>query len=111
MVAFRNAVAGTSVTNWRSNGNNAIAFGRGTWGYLVINHEAGSITQTFQTSLPPARTATCSTVTRPPVATAASPTSLARTAGFGATVGAGDGGAERARAAQRHLAQLTDPGF
>lgn len=52
MVGFRNAVSGTSVTNWWSNGNNAIAFGRGSKGYVAINHEGGSLTQTFSTSLP-----------------------------------------------------------
>ncbi|MFI6155761.1 carbohydrate-binding module family 20 domain-containing protein [Kitasatospora sp. NPDC051170] len=52
MVGFRNAVAGTGVTNWWSNGNNAIAFGRGGKGYVAINHETGAITQTFQTGLP-----------------------------------------------------------
>jgi len=52
MVAFRNAVAGTSVTNWWSNGNNAIAFGRGSKGYVAINHEGSAVTRTFQTSLP-----------------------------------------------------------
>jgi alpha-amylase len=52
MVGFRNAVAGTAVTNWWSNGNNAIAFSRGNRGYVAINHESYTITQTFQTSLP-----------------------------------------------------------
>ncbi|MER7071659.1 carbohydrate-binding module family 20 domain-containing protein [Terrabacter sp. NPDC000476] len=52
MVGFRNAVAGTAVTNWWSNGNNAIAFGRGAKGYVVVNHETGPVTSTFQTSLP-----------------------------------------------------------
>ncbi|MFB7910123.1 carbohydrate-binding module family 20 domain-containing protein [Kitasatospora sp. NPDC056076] len=52
MVGFRNAVAGTGVTSWWSNGNNAIAFGRGNRGYVAINHESGAITQTFQTGLP-----------------------------------------------------------
>lgn len=52
MVGFRNAVAGSAVTNWWSNGNNAIAFGRGSAGYVAINHEGAAITQTFQTSLP-----------------------------------------------------------
>ncbi|MBD0738930.1 carbohydrate-binding module family 20 domain-containing protein [Streptomyces sp. CBMA29] len=52
MVGFRNAVSGTAVTNWWSNGNNAIAFGRGGKGYVAINHEGGSLTQTFTTSLP-----------------------------------------------------------
>ncbi|GAA2473563.1 carbohydrate-binding module family 20 domain-containing protein [Streptomyces thermolineatus] len=52
MVGFRNAVAGTALTDWWSNGNDAIAFGRGNKGFVAINHEGGSITQTFQTSLP-----------------------------------------------------------
>ncbi|WP_420492917.1 carbohydrate binding domain-containing protein [Kitasatospora camelliae] len=52
MVGFRNAVAGTAMTNWWSNGNNAIAFGRGDKGFVAINRESGPVTQTFQTSLP-----------------------------------------------------------
>ncbi|MFJ4986509.1 carbohydrate-binding module family 20 domain-containing protein [Streptomyces sp. NPDC088732] len=52
MVGFHNAVAGTAVTNWWSNGNNAIAFGRGSKGFVAINHESGPISQTFTTSLP-----------------------------------------------------------
>ncbi|WP_441246410.1 carbohydrate-binding module family 20 domain-containing protein [Kitasatospora sp. McL0602] len=52
MVGFRNAVAGTGVTNWWSDGSNAIAFGRGSKGYVAINHEGSAVTQTFQTSLP-----------------------------------------------------------
>lgn len=52
MVGLRNAVAGTAVTNCWSDGNNAIAFGRGSAGFVVINHETGVLTQRFQTSLP-----------------------------------------------------------
>ena len=52
MVGFRNAVKSASVTNWWSNGNNAVAFGRGSVGYVVVNHETSAINQTFQTSLP-----------------------------------------------------------
>ncbi|WP_328431359.1 alpha-amylase [Streptomyces sp. NBC_00453] len=52
MVAFRNAVRGESVTNWWDNGGDAIAFGRGSKGYVAINHESGSLTRTYQTSLP-----------------------------------------------------------
>jgi len=52
MVAFRNAVRGQGVTNWWDNGNNQIAFGRGNRGFVVINKEGGSLTRTFQTSLP-----------------------------------------------------------
>ncbi|MGW2546388.1 carbohydrate-binding module family 20 domain-containing protein [Kitasatospora sp. NPDC001574] len=52
MVGFRNAVAGTGLTDWWSNGNNAIAFGRGGKGFVAVNREGGAITRTFQTSLP-----------------------------------------------------------
>ncbi|MEU3447785.1 carbohydrate-binding module family 20 domain-containing protein [Streptomyces thermolilacinus] len=52
MVAFRNVARGQGVTDWWDNGNNAIAFGRGTKAYVAINHEAGPLTRTFQTSLP-----------------------------------------------------------
>ncbi|MEU0968158.1 alpha-amylase family protein [Streptomyces sp. NPDC005917] len=52
MVAFRNAVRGEQVTNWWDDGADAIAFGRGAKGYVAINHESGSLTRTYQTSLP-----------------------------------------------------------
>ncbi|MFE6711063.1 carbohydrate-binding module family 20 domain-containing protein [Streptomyces sp. NPDC057695] len=52
MVAFRNTARGQAVTNWWDNGNNAIAFGRGTKAYVVLNHETSALTRTFQTSLP-----------------------------------------------------------
>jgi alpha-amylase len=52
MVGFRNATSGTAVTQWWDNGNNAIAFGRGDRGYVVINREGGALNRTFQTSLP-----------------------------------------------------------
>ncbi|WP_330283807.1 alpha-amylase [Streptomyces sp. NBC_00588] len=52
MVAFRNATRGQSVTNWWDNGGDAIAFGRGTKGFVAINHESGALTRTYQTSLP-----------------------------------------------------------
>lgn len=52
MVAFHNAVRGQALTNWWDNGSNAIGFGRGSIGYVAINHESGSVTQTYQTSLP-----------------------------------------------------------
>ncbi|MFB6845015.1 alpha-amylase family protein [Streptomyces sp. NPDC056373] len=52
MVAFRNATRGQTVTNWWDNGGDAIAFGRGGKGFVAINHESGSLTRTYQTSLP-----------------------------------------------------------
>jgi alpha-amylase len=52
MVAWRNTASGTAVTNWWDDGNDQIAFGRGSRAYVVINHESGTLTRTFQTSLP-----------------------------------------------------------
>ncbi|MFF3500896.1 carbohydrate-binding module family 20 domain-containing protein [Streptomyces sp. NPDC003247] len=52
MVGWRNTAGDAAVTNWWDNGNNAIAFGRGSNAYVVINHESSSLTGTFQTSLP-----------------------------------------------------------
>ncbi len=51
MVAFRNATDGQPVTDWWDNGNDAIAFGRGSAGFVAINHEGGALTQTFDSSL------------------------------------------------------------
>lgn len=52
MVAFRNTTRGQAVTNWWDNGGNQIAFGRGSAGYVAINHESSALTRTYQTSLP-----------------------------------------------------------
>ncbi|AIR96216.1 carbohydrate-binding module family 20 domain-containing protein [Streptomyces glaucescens] len=52
MVGFRNTAGSAEVTDWWDNGSNAIAFGRGSKAYVAINHESGSLTRTFQTSLP-----------------------------------------------------------
>nr|WP_030364585.1 alpha-amylase family protein [Streptomyces roseoverticillatus] len=52
MVGFRNAVRGAAVTGWWDNGYQAIAFGRGDKGYVVINHEGSALTRTFETGLP-----------------------------------------------------------
>ncbi|GAA2353181.1 carbohydrate-binding module family 20 domain-containing protein [Streptomyces carpaticus] len=51
MVGFRNATRGQGVTDWWDNGANAIAFGRGSQGFVAINHEGGPLTRTYQTSL------------------------------------------------------------
>ena len=52
MVGFHNAVRGTDVANWWSNGNNQIAFSRGGKGFVAINNEGGTLAQTLQTGLP-----------------------------------------------------------
>ncbi|MGW1667730.1 alpha-amylase [Streptomyces sp. NPDC002324] len=51
MVAFRNATRGEAVTDWWDNGGDAIAFGRGSKGFVAINHESNSLGRTYQTSL------------------------------------------------------------
>ena len=55
MVAFRRAAGDATVTNWWSNRNNAIAFGRGDKAFVVINRESFPIRENFQTSLPPGK--------------------------------------------------------
>ena len=55
MGGFRNAVDGAPLVQWWDNGNDQIAFGRGTRGYVVINAEGGTLTRTFTTSLPAGR--------------------------------------------------------
>jgi alpha-amylase len=52
MVGFRNATRGEGVTDWWDNGNDAIAFGRGAKGFVVVNGEGTALEQTFRTSLP-----------------------------------------------------------
>lgn len=52
MIGFHNAVAGTTVTNWKSYGSNLLGFSRGNKGYLALNNTAQDSTQTFTTSLP-----------------------------------------------------------
>jgi alpha-amylase len=54
MVAFRNQTAGHFfVSDWWSNGNDQIAFGRGEAGFVILNREEGQLSHTFQTSLAP----------------------------------------------------------
>ena len=88
MVGFRNAVAGTGVTNWWSNGNNAIAFGRGTKGYVAINRESTALTRTFQTSLPAGTY--CDVQHADPGACSGHTYTVDSSGRFTATVGAGD---------------------
>ncbi|MBN1430678.1 MAG: alpha amylase C-terminal domain-containing protein [Anaerolineae bacterium] len=53
MVAFRNATAHNfDVSDWWTNGYDAVAFGRGNVGYVVINGESFAVSRTFQTSMP-----------------------------------------------------------
>jgi alpha-amylase len=52
MVKFHNAAIGQSVANWWDNGGDAIAFGRGNRGFIIINNENYSINQRLLTGLP-----------------------------------------------------------
>jgi alpha-amylase len=52
MVGLRNAAAGAAVTNWWSNGNDQIAFGRGSKAFVAFNRSGTPLARTFQTSLP-----------------------------------------------------------
>ncbi|GAA4736879.1 hypothetical protein GCM10023216_32730 [Isoptericola chiayiensis] len=52
MVGFHNAVEGTPVTSWWDDGNNHVAYGRGSVGYVTLNNTGSSVTRTYTTSLP-----------------------------------------------------------
>lgn len=52
MVGFHNAVSGTSMTNWWSDGANQIAFGRGGKGFVVINNSGSALSRTLATGMP-----------------------------------------------------------
>ncbi|GJQ73903.1 Amy-p [Trypoxylus dichotomus] len=51
MVGFRNAVKGTIIQNWWTNGDQQIAFCRGNRGFVALTN-GGSINQVMQTCLP-----------------------------------------------------------
>ncbi|WP_372407056.1 alpha-amylase family protein [Streptomyces luteireticuli] len=52
MVAFRNAVRDAPVTHWWDDGHDAVAFGRGDRGHVVLNHGRTPLVREFTTSLP-----------------------------------------------------------
>jgi pullulanase len=52
MIGFHNAVAGTSVSGYWSDGQNNISFNRGSKGTLAINNTDASYTHTYSTGLP-----------------------------------------------------------
>jgi len=90
MVGLRNAASGQSVTNWWDDGNNQIAFGRGSKAYVAINKEGAALTTTFQTSLPAGTY--CNVITGLPTPTGCAGTSVtvAASGQFSTTVGAND---------------------
>ncbi|XP_075237093.1 alpha-amylase 1-like [Lycorma delicatula] len=52
MIAFRNIVEGTNVTNWWDNGQNQIAFCRGKKGFIAFNGDNCALNVKLQTCLP-----------------------------------------------------------
>jgi len=52
MVAFANAAGTNGLTNVKTSGNNQLAYGRGSVGYVAINNDGGAWKATFTTSLP-----------------------------------------------------------
>lgn len=89
MVGFHNAVNGTTVNHWWSDGNNRIAFGRGGQGHVVINKEGGTLSRTFSTSVPDGRY--CDVISGAPTSTGCSGATVTVSGGtFTASVGAND---------------------
>ena len=52
LVGFHNATRGSAVGNWWSDGNNAIAFSRGSAGWISVNNESSAVSNSYQTGLP-----------------------------------------------------------
>ena len=52
MVGWHNAAGSTPVANWWSDGDNAIAFSRGSDAWVAVNDESSPVTETFSTGLP-----------------------------------------------------------
>lgn len=53
MVAFKNVVGSTAVTNWWDNGSNMIAFSRAARGFIAFNGQFGvDMSERLQTGLP-----------------------------------------------------------
>jgi alpha-amylase len=53
MIGFRRIVAGSDVNHWWDDGANAIAFSRGTKGFVAINRNSTSLATVVQTGLSP----------------------------------------------------------
>lgn len=51
MVGWHNAAQGQPVANWWDNGNNVIAFSRGSKAWVALNNSGSAVTQTFRTGL------------------------------------------------------------
>ncbi len=53
MVSFRHVAAGSDINHWWDNGANAIAFSRGTKGFVAINNGATGLDTTIATAMAP----------------------------------------------------------
>ncbi|MGH7633562.1 MAG: alpha-amylase [Gemmatimonadaceae bacterium] len=53
MVAFRRVTAGTPLDHWWDDGANAIAFSRGSKGFVAINHEGAALDTIVNTGMAP----------------------------------------------------------
>ena len=53
MVAFRRVTAGAPIDQWWDDGANAIAFSRGTKGFVAISRESVPVSATVATGMPP----------------------------------------------------------
>jgi alpha-amylase len=51
LVGWHNAAGSAAVANWWDNGNNAIAFSRGSTAWIALNNSGSAVTQTFTTGL------------------------------------------------------------
>lgn len=52
MVRFRRHAAGTAIARWWDNGSNAIAFSRGSVGFVALNQESVALSDSVATTLP-----------------------------------------------------------
>ncbi|XP_075689480.1 pancreatic alpha-amylase-like [Rhinoderma darwinii] len=52
MVLFRNVANGQALTNWWDNGENQVAFGRGSTGFIAFNNDDRDMDVTLNTGLP-----------------------------------------------------------
>ncbi|XP_038066970.1 alpha-amylase-like [Patiria miniata] len=52
MIGFRNVAAGQPLSNWWSNGNQQIAFGRGDKAFIAINNDGYTLSETLYTGMP-----------------------------------------------------------
>lgn len=55
MIGFKNAVRGTGLNDWWDNGNNRIAFCRGTKGFVAFNLEKSDLNEGLQTCMQPGK--------------------------------------------------------